>query len=230
MPNLLLRALLPLTLLTGHALADYPPAEPRLLIHELELTGDMAELAWDSELALDRLHDGLLLTFTGEHLQGETAAIEVQVLKTYALTPGWDFTAGWRGDLRPDPQRHWLTTAVSGTAPGAIDTALSLYLGSGGRSNLTIELAREFSPSATLRLVPDLEVNFYAQDDNATGTQGGLTDVTAGLRLFYAWLPAIEPYVGVTRTRLLGDTARNTQAGGEPTDETHFLAGLSARF
>lgn len=215
---------------SAHAMGDDDPRVTTFALHELETVGHPGILAWDAELSVGHDLQRVLLTLSGELAHGSTEGNEAQLLYQHAVSAYWDIHAGWRGDLRPNPERHWLAAGISGTAPGFIETDISLYLGAADRSNLTIELARELLLTQKLHLVPDLEINLYGADDDATGIRSGLADAEFGLRLFYVVHPRFKPYLGMTRSRLLEDTADLARAAGDNTGSTDFVVGFSATF
>jgi copper resistance protein B len=81
-----------------------------------------------------------------------------------------------------------------------------------------------------LILQPQLELNWYGQDDRARRIGSGLTSVEAGLRLRYEFRREVAPYVGLVRERLVGGTADLARADGRDPEDTSLVAGIRLRF
>lgn len=84
----------------------------------------------------------------------------------------------------------------------------------------------------TLRMVlsPEIEVNFFSDDDPERGVGSGLSDIEAGLRLRYEIRREFAPYVGVNWFKKFGDSADFAREEGEDTSDTQLVAGIRAWF
>lgn len=157
-----------------------------------------------------RDYNRLWLELEGEgKFEGELGVAELQVLWSRALTSYWNLQLGVRHDFRPDPGPE-LTYAVLGLT--GLDFYWSgieadLYVSEDGDLSSTAEW--EFNEFLTQRLVlqPRLAVNIQAQDVEKLGLGSGITSYEAGLRLRYEIRREFAPYIGVSWTETVGETA-----------------------
>lgn len=192
--------------------------------------GDVA--GWDAKVWLGDDLNKLILNSEGEYRQGDnehdsaTEEAELQLLYSRAITAYWNFQAGWRGDLQPTPERHWLALGLEGLAPWFIDVNATLFVGNEERTALRLGLEHELMFTQRLALVPEIELNVYGRNDLETATGAGLSDVTAGMRLHYEITREFAPYVGVHYWKQYGNTARFSRVDDEKTDGAEFVAGI----
>ncbi|HVL02034.1 MAG TPA: copper resistance protein B [Dongiaceae bacterium] len=199
---------------------------------ELRDTEEGTATAWDGQLWLGDDLNRLQLNSEGEflHSDSNTEEAELQLLYSRAVSAYWDFHAGWRGDLQPTPERHWLALGMAGLAPYFVDVNATLFLGNEDRSALRLELEYELLFTQRLALVPELELNAYGRNDPETGTGAGLSDLETGLRLRYEITREFAPYVGVHYWKQYGNTADFSEADGEDSDGVAAVAGLHIWF
>ena len=84
--------------------------------------------------------------------------------------------------------------------------------------------------SPKLSLVPDLEANFYNEDDPQRELGSGLADLDLGLRLRYQLVNGVSPYIGLTWKGNLGNTADMIESRGEEASDLRVLLGLTLWF
>ena len=233
-----------------------PPDPPQTHVHAMPY-GEMVEMmgmddrALFGKVMLDRLerHDADVSTYEweaaawyggdyhklwieteGEHVDGSVADARVELLWDRILTAWWSTRLGARQDSGVGPTRNWLAVGVAGLAPGFIDMEATAYVGDDGRSAL--RLSAEYDLLITQRLVlqPEGELNFYGRDDSERLIGAGLSDLELGLRLRYEIRREIAPYLGVSWSKRLGDSADLAQAAGEDPDEVSWVAGIRLWF
>jgi copper resistance protein B len=187
-------------------------------------------LVWEAEGWLGYDLNKLWIKTDGNYLDDRVEEVEVQALYSRAIAPFWDVQIGWRGDLRPKPERNWLALGIKGLAPYSFDIDAAFFIGESGQT--AFRLAAEYEIMLTQRwvLVPDIEVNLHGRDDQEVGIGSGLSDIEAGLRLRYEITREFAPYIGVNWTHLYGDTADFASEEGEDTDDVRFVVGLRAWF
>lgn len=200
--------------------------------------GDVA--AWDAKVWLGDDLNKLILNSEGEYRHSDsrhdnkhnnehdsaTEEAELQLLYSRAIAAYWNFQAGWRGDLQPTPERHWLALGLEGLAPWFIDVNATLFVGNEDRTALRLTLEHELMLTQRLALVPEIELNVYGRNDPETATGAGLSDVAAGMRLHYEITREFAPYVGVHYWKQYGNTARFSRVDDEKTDGAEFVAGI----
>ena len=109
-----------------------------------------------------------------------------------------------------------------------VDTAL--FIGESGRSGLRLGVEYELLFTQKLILTPEIEVNFYGQNDKDLGIGSGLSDVEAGLRLRYEIRREFAPYIGVNWNKSFGNTASFARDDGKDTDDLQWVMGLRIWF
>ncbi|RUM33077.1 MAG: copper resistance protein B [Desulfobulbus sp.] len=208
------------------------PLLSMVIVDQLEVqVGDGDDpLVWEAEGWLGYDLNKLWLKTDGEYLDGRIEDVEVQALYSRAIAPFWDVQIGWRGDLRPQPERNWLALGVKGLAPYFFDVDAAVFIGESGQTAARLQAEYEIMFTRKLILVPDVEVNFHGRDDEELGIGSGLSDIEAGLRLRYEIRREFAPYVGITWKHLYGDTADFAEAEGEDRDDVRFVIGLRAWF
>ncbi|MBI2783582.1 MAG: copper resistance protein B [Gammaproteobacteria bacterium] len=209
---------------------DDNPLLGKVMFDQLEWrdgAGDGA-LVWDGEAWLGRDLDKLWFKTEGRRSEGSTKEAEVQALYSRALAPFWDIQVGWRSDLQPKPNRNWLALGARGLAPYWFDTDVTLFADADGRTALRLKARYDLLFTQRLILAPDIEINLHGQDDRATDTGSGLSDVELGLRLRYEIRREFAPYVGVVGWRKFGNSADFARNQGERSDDLELVVG--ARF
>jgi copper resistance protein B len=175
--------------------------------------------------------DRVGLKVEGEGAFGRRAEqAEVQALWSHAVNPWFNLQAGLRYDLRPDPERGWVTAGVQGLAPYWIEVDAALFLSN--RGELTARAEGEYDLRLTQKwiLQPRVEVDLSAQDIPALHIGAGLSSAEAGLRLRYQVVPEFAPYLGLAYQRAFGDTAGFRRSAGERTRGWSLALGIRAWF
>lgn len=165
-----------------------------------------------------------------ERVGSETEENELQLLYGRAVAPYWNFQIGWRRDIEPKPDLDWLAVGFQGLAPYYFEIDIALFISDDDQTNLRLEAEYEWMFTQRLVLSPEIEANFFSDDDPERGAGSGLSDVEAGLRLRYEIRREFAPYVGVNWFRKFGDSADFAREEGEDTSDTQLVAGIRAWF
>lgn len=165
-----------------------------------------------------------------ERVNSETEENELQLLYGRAVAPYWDFQIGWRRDFKPEPEQDWLAVGFQGLAPYYFEIDTALFISDDDQVNLRLEGEYEWMLTQRLILSPEIEVNFFSDDDSERGVGSGLSNLEAGLRLRYEIRREFAPYIGVNWTKIFGDTADFAKEEGEDTSDSQFVAGIRAWF
>ncbi|MFI2811482.1 copper resistance protein B [Microbulbifer sp. JSM ZJ756] len=167
-----------------------------------------------------------------EREEGSTENAELQALYSRAIAPYWDLQVGVRHDfqLEDGDSKNWGAIGFNGLAPYFFEVDSALFVSDDGDTALRLEAEYELLFTQQWILSPEVEANFYGQDDPDTNTGSGLSDVEAGLRLRYEFTPQFAPYIGVNYEKKFGNTADFLRAEGESTGETTWVVGLHAWF
>jgi copper resistance protein B len=182
--------------------------------------------AWEGHFWAGRDLDKLWLKTEGERSDEGTESAEVQLLYSRAIDANWDLQAGLRRDTAPDPERDWFAIGFYGVAPYFFEVDSAIFFGEDDQVNLRFETEYEFMLTQKWVLSPELELNWFSEDDDELGIGAGFSQVEAGIRLRYEITRQIAPYVGINYERLLGDTRDIAKAGGADTSDTQAVAGL----
>ncbi len=166
----------------------------------------------------------------GERAGGSTNEAEFQFLYSKAIAVYWELQLGVRHDFEPSPSRSWAVIGVQGLAPYFFETDIALFVGDAGRTALRFESEYELLLTQRLILTPEIEVNFYGRDDAEVGVGSGLSDIETGIRLRYEIRRRFAPYIGVSWSKLFGNTADFAKTAGQDTSETQLVIGFRAWF
>lgn len=183
-------------------------------------------LAWDAQAWIGGDYNKVWLKTEGEsEAGGSTEEADVQALYARRISPFWFVQTGIRREARPRPATDAAVLGIQGLLPYRFNVETSAFLRSGELSG-RFEAEYEVLFSQRLILQPRFETNFSTSADSQRQIGRGVNDVQLGLRLRYEIRREFAPYVGVTWTRQIGDTADLTRARGEDTSEYAIVAGL----
>lgn len=158
--------------------------------------------------------------------EDETESAEWQLLYSRAIDANWDLQVGFRADVEPEPERNWLVLGLHGVAPYWFEVDTAIYIEEDEQVNLRLEAEYEMMLTQQWVLAPEIELNWYSEDDDELALAAGLADVEAGIRLRYEITRHFAPYVGVNYESLLGDTRDLARDADEETSDTQLVAGL----
>ena len=167
-----------------------------------------------------------------ESAGGETEEAELQALYSKAIAPYWDFQLGIRKDFGLDSlaSRTWGVIGFQGLAPYFFEIDTALFIGESGRTALRLEAEYELLFTQRLILTPEIEANFYGQNDDSSRTGSGLSDIQIGLRLRYEIRREFAPYIGVNWAKKFGNSADYSRLDGGSTSDTELVLGVRVWF
>jgi copper resistance protein B len=190
--------------------------------------GEFAE--WAAIARIGKGGNNLWFTTKGATRDGDTDSAEVRLFYGRTIRPHIDIHLGWKRDLKPQPERDWLGFGVLGVLPYKIGADVSVFIGEAGRMAARLEMAYTHWITKKLSLTPDLEANFYSEDDPERGIGSGFSDLDLGLRMRYRVVNSVSPYAGVTLKANFDETGDMIESeGGEPMD-LRFVVGVTLRF
>jgi len=228
----LIRAVLPLclALTTSSVIAakEDDPVLYMLKVDQLEArdTDEGSLTAWAGHLWIGRDLNKLWIKTEGEHSSEGTESAEVQLLYSRAIDANWDLQVGLRHDADPEPQRNWAVIGFNGVSPYWFEIDSALFIEEDGQVTLRFKAEYEIMLTQKWVLSPEIEVDWFSDDDAELGIGSGLAKLEAGLRLRYEISRQFAPYAGVNYERLLGDTADIASNAGADSSETQLVAGL----
>lgn len=185
-------------------------------------------IAWNIDAWIGKDLNKLWIKSEIEIVDGETEESELQLLYSKAIDPFWDIQYGVKKDFKPAPSRTWGVVALKGVAPYLFEVDASIFVGGSGRTAVRLDVEYEYMFSQKLILSPELEMNIFGKDDEATGTGKGLANIGAGLRLRYELNREFSPYIGFNWGKKYGNTAKFASNEGEDIEDAQLVTG--ARF
>ena len=186
-------------------------------------------LAWDGRAWFGNDYDKALFKTEGERFEGDYEG-QGELLWDRVFSRWWSAQAGVAHDFGDGPSRTWAAFGVQGLAPYWFEVEALAYVGEEGRTAASFSAEYEMFLTQRLVLQPKLELKLYGKDDPANGIGSGFSDAEAGLRLRYEIRREFAPYVGVSWSRMFGETAELARHHGNDADEVQFVAGLRMWF
>jgi copper resistance protein B len=183
-------------------------------------------LYWDAQAWYGGDYNRLWLKSEGQRtVGGRTQDADLQVLYARRIAPFWHLQGGMRSEVRPGPAQNYGVLALQGIAPYWFYVETTAFFRGGEVSG---RLEAEYDQLLTQRLIlqPRIDSDFSTRADPARGVGRGINDVVLGLRLRYEIEREFAPYVGITWSRKLGDTADITRGRGENVRATTIVFGL----
>jgi len=208
------------------------PVLTKVMLDQLESRdhGGEQSTAIDAQAWIGKDLNKFWLKVDAEKYDGEIQNAEVQALYSRAIAPYWDLQLGLRHDVKPKPTTNWGMIGFQGLTPYFFDVDAALFIGESGR--IAARFSAEYDLLFTQRLIlsPEIEFNFYGQNDSEKMTSSGLSDINAGLRLRYEIYREFAPYIGINWERKFGSTADFARTSGENISDTEWVLGLRAWF
>lgn len=137
---------------------------------------------------------------------------------------GAQYANAWGGG---DYQDYWAAAlAIQGLAPGMFEIDASLYITENRNLLASFEAEYDFRLTQRLVLQPRTELRFSAQDIEARGVGIGLNSVVADLRLRYAFLRELGPYLGARYEGLLFGSGDMAEAAGADCHRVFLIGGV----
>ncbi|MCW9706224.1 copper resistance protein B [Fodinibius salsisoli] len=158
----------------------------------------------------------------GEALTAETEGeTELEALYGRAISAYFDLRAGIRYDIAytadRTQSRGLAVVGIQGLAPYLFEVDGNLFVSQTG--DVSAELEGEYDFPITQRLwgQPRVATSLAVQDVPRWGLGSGFNDVQLGLRLRYEIKRELAPYLGISWSRKLGETADFVrEEGGDP--------------
>jgi len=181
---------------------------------------------WDAQAWYGGDYNKLWLKSEGQRTTGgQTEEADLQILYARRIAPFWHLQGGLRSEVRPEPTKNYGVLALQGIAPYWFNVETTAFFRGGTISG---RLEAEYDQLLTQRLIlqPRIDSNFSTTADPARGVGRGINDVELSLRLRYEIKREFAPYVGVTWSRKVGDTADIARDRGEDVRATALVFGL----
>lgn len=205
-----------------------------LLVDRLEhqrLRGGGGRRVWDVQGWVGGDYNKFWYKTEGEkEVGGRTDEASVEALYARLISPYWFVQAGVRYVDRPSPSRTSLALGIQGLAVYQFNVEATAYLNEKGRFSARLEAEYEFLLTQRLILQPRFETGFTDSAEPERGVARGFDRVELGLRLRYEFRRQFGPYIGVSWSRRLGDTADIARSRGQDIKDIAVVAGLRVWF
>jgi copper resistance protein B len=191
-----------------------------------------ANLLWDVQAWVGRDYNKLWFKSEGTYLfeMERVEEAEVELFYSRNIASFWDLQIGLRHDFEPDPSRTFAALGVEGLAPYWFEVDTTAYISDDGDISFNLETEYDLLLSQRLILQPRFETNIAVQEVEELNIGSGINDIELGLRLRYEIRRQLAPYIGVSWSRKLGETADLTEADGENIEVTSFVVGIKLWF
>lgn len=189
-------------------------------------------LVWDVQGWAGGDYNKLWIKSEGEFLleREQFEEAELQALYSRTFSPFFNLQAGVRHDFEPDPSRTFGVIGVQGLAPQWFEIDAAGFVSDEGDVSARLEAEYDFLITQRLIVQPRTELNFAVQDVEKLGIGSGLSTAELGLRLRYEIRREFAPYIGVSWTRLVGETEDFARDEGENVSSVSFVAGIRLWF
>ncbi len=189
-------------------------------------------LLWDIEAWVGRDYNKIYFKSEGTYLLDDDKAEEISTELLYSrnIASFWDLQAGIRHDFRPEPTRTFAALGVEGLAPLWFEVDATAYVSEDGDVSASLEVEYDLLLSQRLILQPRFETSIAVQEVEEYGVGQGINDIVLGLRLRYEISRKFAPYIGVSWTQKIGETADLAEAEGEDTNVTSLVIGVRGWF
>ncbi|AKQ61972.1 copper resistance protein B [Bordetella hinzii] len=190
-----------------------------------QLRDDTSAAQWDGQFWIGTDRDKLVVESEGEKAAGRSAAF-AQAFWSRAVSPYWDLQLGARRDFGSEAARNWAALGLAGALPYNIETQLTAYAGSSGRTALRLKAEYDFLVTQKLVFTPEVEAMAYGKADRQRETGSGLAQGSLSLQLRYEVTRRFAPYVGVSFSRKFGNTASMARDAGQSVSDRAWLMGV----
>ena len=164
----------------------------------------------------------------------EGGEAEVQLLYGQLIAPFWDLQAGLRYDrtfgTEDDGGRGFGVLSLQGLAPYQFEIDASLFVSEDADISARFTAETHFLLTQRLVLQPEFEVNAAIQEVEEFGVGSGFNDIEFSVRLRYEFSREFAPYIGLSWTQKLGETADFARDEGEEVSNLAILGGLRLLF
>lgn len=193
-------------------------------------------ILWDAQGWFGNDYNKLWIRTEGEQKVSDDngGEAEFQALYSRLIAPFWYFQVGGRYDKLygkgSDPSRGFGVIGFQGLVPYRYEVVTALFVSEDG--DVSARLEAEYELLFTQRLIaqPRFETNIAVQEVEKFGVGEGFNDIELGLRLRYEIRREFAPYIGISWTRLLGDTADIARNEEEEVSNLAFVAGVRMWF
>ncbi|MBW2065697.1 MAG: copper resistance protein B [Deltaproteobacteria bacterium] len=204
------------------------------LVDQLEYrTGDEVDaVGWDIIYWMGGDYNRLWVETEGQDFtEKEGSEVEkFDVLYGRLFAPFWDFQAGigYQRIWQPGPDHDRLSAVIGlqGLSPYRFEVDTNLRISEDGDVSADFQATYDIRLTQRLVLQPRFETLFAFQEVEEFGVGQGFNFVGLSARLRYEIRRELAPYLGVTWSRELGETADMAESEGEDLEELALVVGV----
>ncbi len=192
-------------------------------------------LRWDIQGWRGTDYNKFWFKFEGEDDTSSGAGdLELQALYSHSIDPFWDFQIGARYDRVDNgvttSNRFFAVIGLQGLAPYWFELEPAVFISEDG--DVSARLVSTYDLLFTQRLIlqPRLEVNAAANEVREFGIGKGINDIQLGFRLRYEIMREVAPYIGLSWSKLVGNTEDMARAAGEDVNNFAVVVGIRLWF
>lgn len=202
---------------------------------EYNITGSPNPVAWEVEGWYGTDLNKFWFETEGEVLTGVTEGeVEFQALYSRAITAFFNAQAGVRYDVAyfrgSSKARGFAVIGIQGLAPYFLEVEGNLYISEAADMSASFEVQYELPIQQRLWLEPRVATAIALQDVKKWGVGSGFKYVQLGLRLRYEIIREFAPYIGISWSRKLGETADFAKASDEEVSIFSLVGGVRMWF
>lgn len=209
----------------------------KIIVDQLEYRSNNGSdtLRWDLQGWQGTDYKKFWFKFEGDNeTVAKTGELELQTLYSQSISAFWDLQVGARYDRSyrsgGSDNRFFAVIGVQGLAPYWFEVEPALFVSDNGDVSARMVSTYDLLFSQRLILQPRFEINGAASQVQESGIGKGINDIQIGFRLRYEMRRKFAPYMGLSWTKKIGDTADLVRSGGENTSDIALLAGLRLWF
>ena len=188
-----------------------------------------APFNWELDAWVGQDLNKVWLKSEGERIDRENEQSN-ELLFSRAISPFWDIQFGFRRDRSDGVNRDFLKIGAQGLAPYLFDTSTSILIGENDQIGLDAQFEYELMLTQRWVLTPEIELDFWSENDPEIGIGSGLSTAEISLRLSYAIQREFAPYIGLSWSKQYGKTADFARIEGEDSSSAQFVVGVRAWF
>jgi copper resistance protein B len=186
-------------------------------------------LLWDIKGWIGTDYNKLYVKSEGDYIRSDDdfGEVEVEFLYSRNIASFWDLQAGLRHDFVPNQDdRDFAALGLQGMAPYRFEVEATAYVSDDADLSAVVEGEYEILLTQTTILQPRIETSIAAQQVSDYGVGPGFNEIELGLRLRRELWREFAPYVGVSWSRKLGQTADLAREEGEKVSSLALVAGV----
>jgi copper resistance protein B len=201
----------------------------RLELDAGQTQGNESISSWNLDGWIGDDENKLWLKSEGDVMSSTTEHSENWAMYSLNIATFWDAQAGLRYDDQPASTSYFVA-GFTGLAPYHFETEAHIFVSNDEDVSFRLREENDFLLTQKLILQPYLELNAYAQDVKALDVGSGLSDASIGLQLRYEITRKFAPYIEVSYSSLLGETADIADRNGKHQSDSTITAGVRLMF